>query len=384
MAQEARRTRVKKSQTRTRELGEIPDPFRLPDGKSLRYAFPYERGNQYQWYRTWESRRLYEWRPRDKTKSIKLGLWNARGELFVIAADFDKVPYGFASFDQLEEFLKFIYRNAIVSRSFSNKVKCFFLVRFEGEMNRETASETLHKILGPDLFEGCDLSISALSFTFLTAKMARQLKHLSALTPIEAVVGHELERVPVDVNKDLTPRPMRRGTDSLAPELQAWVSRSPSRRQLMQILAASPQLLSRAGMDLPTTYLANECGCSPTHIWRFRESLIREGFLERISTQYRVGHKAMTYQARGELRESLRAKFPKMLQPPPDLAEEVIEPGTWNARLFELSLSYGSNLEAFRQEAAKLEGINEKDRWRKVETLIQQRQNRKAPGLKVV
>lgn len=379
MAQEARSSRVNdEAEVSQEDTPQLPDAFCLPDGSTLKFALPRDRGNPSRWFRTFDYDVLYTWRPSRKEQHIRLGLWNGGGTLFVIAADFDRPPEGFGSFDQLAEFLRFNHRNAIVSRSVSNKVKCFFLVRAENGMNQDTASETLHKILGPDLFPACDLSPAALSWTFITPAMARDLKQLSSLTPIEAAVGYDLEPVNTDVNKCITPpRPMRRNLETLSEELQQWVGRSDFRLELMRILTASRGLLSSVGMDLPTTYLSTECGCSAMQISRYLRELQKGGFLECVSRGYRVGFKAKTFRATGALRDALRVIFPKV-QELPDLSTIIIEPGMWNEKIFQLSAFFANSPARFRLEAEKLRGIEEKDRRRKVEAAIRARQRYKA------
>ncbi len=359
----------------------MEDAFVLPDGSSLRYALPGDRGGQFDWYRTFRAAYLETWRAKIKEKRIRLGLWNSQGEVSAVAADFDRLPPGYANFDKLEEYIEATFRGkALITRSPSGRVKCFIAVRQPGSlMTAAIARDTLEVIFG-DLACGLDISLPALSITFLTREMVQQLRGLRDLPVIEPILESEEFEIKEDVNKDITPLHLFRTFRGELPEqLRDWVNESLLREAFVRILYESPRLLSPQGMDLPSTKLATQCEARPVTIRRYITAMVNDGLLACKSERYLPSKKAMTYRAMGWFADLLEARFPTRKHTErASMLLEGISDGEWNKRIFEMCMKWPGSLEEFATFAYSLPGIELKDRRRKVRNAIAQRRRYEA------
>lgn len=104
--------------------------FKLPDGSTLKYAPHWQTGPQSNWFMSHDDHRVWEASRGPKNRQYRVNLWSSQTDLNIVAADIDKLPEGFASFDSLYDYLNAIFPkdHAIVARSASGNVKVFFLI----------------------------------------------------------------------------------------------------------------------------------------------------------------------------------------------------------------------------------------------------------------
>src|SRR5574343_2028423 len=97
--------------------------FFLPNGTPIRYAYPEDKRNQFNYFRSYETKRLIDTKDsKVKERRIKISCWN-RSNQHLLFLDFDKVPNYLNSYDELADVLRNqLGDKARVARRGSNKV----------------------------------------------------------------------------------------------------------------------------------------------------------------------------------------------------------------------------------------------------------------------
>lgn len=300
------------------------DAFVLPDGSTLKYRLYGERGNQHTWYRTqWTDRFSHALKARIKERLPLLGLWNSVSALVLLAADFDKVPPGFADFDSLYRYLDWVFTGvnmAIVARSPSGKVKVFFAVKLSepGTMTAATAKGTLQRLLPCDLADFVDEVETGYRQAYLTAEIAKLLSAKLSSLRVHAAVEAEEQRGCGTLVTDNQPtvtahkRELRKYSGPIPERYGFFIGndeQSPSREAFVRVVLASRLLLTEAGFELSTTKIAEACGGRKLqpHVSRWRKQFMEMGWLTCVREAYVIGKHAKGFVGAGALREDLEA-----------------------------------------------------------------------------
>lgn len=332
--------------------------FLLPNGSVLRYAFPEDKGNQCKWFRTFYSERLMIKR-NNKISLPKLGLWSSKSNQYLLAADFDNLPDGFANFANLRTYLKQNYTSGIVTTTPSGKAKVFFVIEIsnEIEMNLETAIATLELIFhldNYDLINYIDKSISAMSIAFLTPEMVQDLQKLKSLKiiSVEGYSNHSNEET-------LKSEHIFKLYEGCMPKYFEDFTSSDSREIFLRKLIACYGLIKDKGFSLPIPKIAKECDVSAKTISLWIAELISIGCLNCINRKYIPGVRAKTYIAKNELKEFILYTTPKKERKKPP---SVIRDGEWNQKLFDIAWYYHDDEEGYFEHVKRISGWNKKDR----------------------
>lgn len=362
----------------------------LPNGALLKYSYFDECGSQLNWSRSRSTSRLLAALKNQKEYLPRLGLWNSGSDQHVIVADFDVLPEGIASFEQLSCYLKTLYqREAIVCRSASKRCKMFFVVQMPDifwefspedpmQMTVDIALATLEEALGfddYDLFSYIDQNRSSLSQTFLTKGIVESLEKLRLLPATDAVIPTNETDWEQNRNKTITTvHRYRRFKGELSEELVVKFAYDSKRERLLRILMASPQLLSEKGFQLPQTKLAKECEVSTSTINAMLKQLIDLGWLVCINIDFEPGKYAKAYRANRLLAQQIpRYKLTSSALP------KEIKDGTWHTTLWECSKHYIHEPDEFFKQVFSTPGFECKDRLRHAVFAITRR--RKYAGL---
>lgn len=356
-----------------------PEPaiaFRYPSGAPARYSLyrKGESGNPDKYRRTWMSPFLLK-QPKKKEACPKLACWNRHTREQIIPADFDKLPEGYASFDDLERSLKATYRGAaIVVRTFSQKVKVIFVVRIpENEiMNRETSLRFLKEHLEPGLFDIVDKRHSALTIIALTPVIVTELQDRLHRIPVKAVPVEPLDvggrvssgilSIPINTQYEFTiyDGPI----EALGPEIRRYIGRSRVREKLVRCLVYRTGLIKDEGFCLSSIMLGRQLGVQQGSITKALKHAQAVGLLEVIDDSFRTGSEARAkrYVALGALRDEITRLAPVK----PIVAPEAIEDGTWDEELFDLAQRYYRRpADEFLEAVRGIPGWNLKDRCTK-------------------
>ena len=178
--------------------------YNFKNSYPIRYALPYDRkGDKYSRFR--RAGTDYEGFHKALASSNKHGLplleLHSAFDMPIVAADFDKLPDRFKSFDDFDKYLVEKYSHlGLVTRTPSGKCK----VLFQLELPRGSWLEdvdfpaTLKSLLDPMDFELIDLVSTALSKAYLTPIMFEQFKTWNPIYHL-AVLGEQI----VKMNKEM-------------------------------------------------------------------------------------------------------------------------------------------------------------------------------------
>lgn len=339
--------------------------FSLPNGSALKYAFPGDKGNQFNWYRTYDNKRLMD-KIKKKTSLPKVGLWSSKTNQHLIAADFDNLPEGFANYERLKEYLKSKFKNrGRVTSTPSNKAKVFFVVQITNsfKMNKEIASDVLELLFrndAYDLYNYLDLTKPALSVAFVTPNMVQDLKNISSLEPI-FIEGYSK----VSENK-ITKNDLHKFKlySKEIPEYLKYFQSSDKREYFARIILECGGLCRETGFQLPITKLSSEVKVSPKTISTWLKKLISSNLLECINRKYKPGKISRTYKAKGELFKFFKNKLYKNKS---YNIPTQIKDGEWNNDLFTIAWNFKDNPNQYFNYVKNIPGYDQKDRSRQAE-----------------
>lgn len=306
--------------------------YLLPNGEILRFRcytrFFRDKGDQFKWDRHADSPELQ--RALDlaasvpvsedvKKKLALLGLWNSDSDQDALAADFDKLPPGFADFAVLREELKHCFgKRAVVLESPRGKVKAIFVVwkPLGMRMNTETALASLKSILGPELFPFIDKTPTSLRQCFLTKDGSSLLsEELRRCIPFEACIEHEGlylgdKNTEHCIHEDYSihnSRPSYEqypGTMDQWPTLKSFADTDTASENLIRTLICIDGLIE--GFDLPQRYFATLIGSSQPTLSRRLDRLEAEGQLRCIESHRMFPvRRAKRFIAQGELLDAI-------------------------------------------------------------------------------
>lgn len=225
-----------------------------------------------------------------------------------IVADFDGLPPGFQSYDELEAHLTERHPDALVFRSPTAKTKAVWFVRtYRKSINVLEAVNFLHTRI-PDLIEDIDTSTAGLSTAFMDAsalarfqefaerwgeddsfvcKLPRDEKGFDYNTPEST---HLYKEAPYTaIPRPLEEAIMLMGYGRRDVNLEAF-------RRLFQILIACPTLLTD-GFGLSTSVLGRQLGVSNVTASAWLRRLCDLGFLRWIGNKPVRGRTAKIYVA---------------------------------------------------------------------------------------
>lgn len=389
----------------------IPHAFLLPNGTPIKYAYPEDKGNQFKYFRSLETRRLLKNKSsKVKERSIKISCWN-KSDQHLLFLDFDHLPKHLKSFDDLEHELKrYLGNKTVVARSSSNKVKALVVLDASNiagfTLNHKLATLCMQRILPITLLPYVDMTLPALSLSFLTTSLFDALKQTQHLVPISVKnlihLGFEEDKLPIS-DLDLLDTKYTKSLNSLGsissnersplhpiagepargkdlvevrkwegyvetPELDAvaklvsWHKGDSKREKFIKVLLACHKLLDQ-GFDLPITCLSTHVGVSPRAIANWRNELEKLGWLRCICRRGIKGSKAYTYVAEGLFRETLQEVSKRFCNIFIGLPKEIVA-GQWHEALWEHSRRFIRAPKDFINWAKSLSGINSKRRLR--------------------
>lgn len=368
--------------------------FKQRDGSVLRYALLQDKGTQYRgskkkWFRTLDSKSLHvKMKKEDKRKQPKLGLWSAWREnsrLILIAADFDSLPKGIDSFEDLhDKLLKNYGEIGIVIKTISGKCKVLFQIEIIDEKRRDhskAALIALEGLLDSALFEVCDKSFAALSITFVSPENVKLIsERLEALRPVfnegdyynklgvpylpEKIAERAIGEPSVDiVCKNKTTEPIQVFQGMLNGLLDEFFNGS-QKEVVVRALLCNKRLLR--GAQVSQGYYARELGVNQSNVSRTIKALRKSGNLE-IVGKYKVGKSGNRYKACGELKRALESIEDTPLR---QNLPTFISDGDWNRTLIWVAHSHFSgDPEGFKKWAHSLDGWRLEDRRREIENI---------------
>ncbi len=259
----------------------------------------------------------------------KVNLLPELSEEKVLTADFDNIPSGFLSYDELYKDLAVKYPNAVVARTTSNKVKLFFVIRYKysnrvdltlsttsdsqlfPKITPEVAVKLIETLLNnKSLFDSIDKKIQAFQITFISRDIKEKLKLLRQLPVFDFSAGNYVPppQPTVDVPTRRKRRPVARlfvGQLDESLRLVVKQQRPPSQRsfeKFIRYLVACPTLNTKDGWDISTTIISKLARVSKRTASRWRNLLEDEyNLIECIEETVIRGKKAKTYIAIGSL-----------------------------------------------------------------------------------
>ena len=288
----------------------------LIDGSNLKIATPFKRGPIKNWYMTYDKEGVWEASTLEKRKLYKADLFSSRTSIKIICADIDTLPANF-SFDELEAGLKEIYspREAIVTRSASNKVKVFFAINTN---NQNFDSQIAFNIL-TDLFAKNETLMACVDrkgirITYLNCVLLKALvERLPSLEPIVTLKLKAKRGSGLVINTSLpTYKPYKSYQGDLN-ELFPGFKEIGARKETLKILLQSLELLNPKGFHFSTAKAAKDIGVAITRAWKAREHYLNIGWLKKINSQYAAGVYAQCFVADGDLRIAMFKLYPKSM-----------------------------------------------------------------------
>lgn len=369
----------------------------LSNGKPCKFSPPFTKGKQSNWYMTYDRPSIWKAADEAKGRQYKLNLWSSRSDFHLIAADFDQIPSGFSSFDDVATFhkTKYMPNEAVVSRSASNKVKVFFLVELPPNMkiSAPIAIEALRVIYldQKGLFDSLDLAPQALSVTYLSRGVLEALvPGVSLLSPI--LDAKSLNRLLLEdsgwYNSSGTAKPtavsLRTYSGSLDGLLQT-TGINPTKLKFIRILLESTQLTYANGFGISPTKIAAQLGVSRRLINAYRAQLEGSGWLVLAEGKrhFIPGKKAIRFKAAGALAEALNklGKKPKPVHIP-----KKIETGRWNESLRSIvaQLYLSKSIEEIVDIVGGIEGADEGSRMKQAIGWYRYYKNRNLTNTKVL
>ena len=321
-----------------------------------------------------------------------LSLWSNHSVSTLICADFDSVPEGMASFDELYKYLTDKYPGAVTTRSFRNKVKTLFLIKNDTDpqwlgrkfdKDPKLASDTLDFILQePRLISSVDHSKGGLNKFFLTEFIQRDIH--SKLPQLKSVLLSSIKileptSIPTDSisatysyieTTEELPTEIVEYTDNLHGKMQDKMTR------LFQHLIPIESL--RTTFDLPLSILANCMGIkSKRQAKRYRDKLEEDGWLEKTTDYTRT--KGQGYKATSKLLKYIKRNKPKLRSI--DSAPKSISDGKWDTTLFEQAHIFFPRKKHYVDWYQTLPGIHLKDRLDKAEATYKRVEEYRSRGL---
>lgn len=264
----------------------------------------------------------------------------------VLTADFDNIPSGFSDYDELYKDLAVKYPNAVVARTTSNKVKLFFVIRYQYSNRVDltlnpnfestfTSDSRLFPKIAPDvavklieellnnktLFDSIDKKIQAFQITFISRDIKEKLKLLRQLPVFDFSAGNYVPppQPTVDVPTKRKRRPVARlfvGQLDESLRLVVKQQRPPMQRsfeKFIRYLVACPGLNTKDGWDISTTIISKIARVSKRTASKWRSLLEEKKLIECIEetviwrNSKILSKKAKTYKAVGSLSKAIEA-----------------------------------------------------------------------------
>lgn len=375
--------------------GTRPHLFLLPNGNPLRYFYP---GDEKSTYRTFDTPYARRHSAKRKERSLRLEGWSSGSSQYLVFADFDTVPCGFASYDSLYSYLQHEFgRKSIVFRSNSNKCKVAFVVETPSdvELTWQASLDTLEWLLPEELFTALDRSDAALRKSYLTPESLKLINsRLTTLDPIPCVLDSldlshidPLEGVtwlPGDIlgggERDLTCTTNANYRVFEGEIDQRFRYRGEVEETFIRFLLATVSLVTEQGFDISQTKLGHTLGISQQAAGKWIQKYIQGGKLQEIDCRYIRGKKAKTYKASGILHEALIALYSDEFKTMSPLPLNIAE-GNWNQILKKVaSHNFRNRPDKFLDWASGLEGIELKDRMKQAKRLSKWLQENRSKG----
>jgi len=361
---------------------------------------PEDTGNWDTWFRTLKTDRVLKHDPmaRDgekaKRRCTRVGLWTARhghtrfaptSRQQLIIADFDnELPPAFQA-DDWDSFYNYskelINQNGLVIRSVSGKVKIIFVVELPKSgpltITKAIALESLNKLLPIDLFDYIDKNDSAHNKCFVNPKIISMLiKHLPHLKVHQAALGEDVYLIQDKQLPKVKKEPLREYKDPIPKELLPFISgKRPQQKERFLRILLETQALIGYGFDLACTKISKQLGVSNQCILDWISEAIALEWLFILDPTVKVGKKAKTYGADGDLLAALQS-HPKATLLRKDPLPSLIPDGEWeNYIIGSIRWRFLRDEEAFRDYFGSLPGATLKDRPTKLEQAIKLNRN---------
>lgn len=363
------------------------DVFTLPDGNALPYTLIY-RGRRH--FSTRDNIRLHQEVKKKQYRPTLEGI-SSRGSLKVIFADFDVLPEGYTSFEQLYVDVKKDYSSqGIPLKTSSKKVKIAFVVDFgfSHNPNKTQILFALSKLISHELFKYIDKNINALIRHFILPENIQPLKNGLLNSPVHIIKDSQSKDLSCNNLEDTETCGLLSLSDSNQktllflqyteelksfPRLQKIISEM-TMNGLVRILVLIRGLIEPHGFDLPTTKLAEQLNCHPDTVSRRLKELIRLRLLKCINFNYQapIGKnigtsKARTYRAKGELKRCIKSLTKNIHS---YSLPKTIDDGKWEETLWKCAVKFLNKPNEFQIWARSLPGADLKDRPRKISRIF--------------
>jgi hypothetical protein len=351
----------------------------MPDQSHLSYVAPKDiKGTtgQMSWKHSYYHKGLLFFNASRKSGQYRLGGLTSRGPYILLFADFDILPPGFSDWNCFYNYCKYSYPSGCVMKTFSGKVKVAFTVKTSGANKAEQLRSYLLDIIGNDLYEYLDLTVSGMTIMFFD-------KLQSAVLYAYSCSGKHLE-VGIDIGYSELDHSFKSYVGELPDFAKYWVEsgRSSIKKREKFIRIVLMQLgLAKSGFDLPTTKLGYEIDVPPSRISEWLRSLMRLKLLKCIDEKYKIGFKAKTYKAVGSMLNYMKITFFKALKTTTNYCSKNIEKmlptyiqdGDWNRKVWELSKHFVEFPSKFIEYGDSLYGSRYKRRIKKFISAINSR-----------
>lgn len=330
------------------------DLFPLCDGTGLVYSFPWDTKAK-GFFKTWDTALARNWHLENSIKesALKIHGWVYRQDSSIraIFADFDDLPKGFRSWATFSKHLqKLLKGRAIIIPSFSGKTKALFLVEIPKgkEITSGIAIATLKEQLPSVLFNFCDLSVAAMSISFLTGDslklIHRSIKLLAPIAPTlvdypstnlssKVIIHHyqsieDLYSETKEIGEDLTSGQFNKQMiESLIFEHQLQTDKSVEEK-FIKFALATPGLIK--GFCISQEKLSKTLGISRKRAGRLLNKLVKADLIE-TTASYTIGYRPIKYRAKNRLLEALKCLYTER-QPPISLPTSIKD-DEWNGKI---------------------------------------------------
>ena len=205
------------------------------------------------------------------------------GTVFLVYADFDKLPDGYSDWDAFEEYCRWQHGHGFVFRTRSNKVKIVF--RVNERPTKTTANATLKSILGDD-FRHIDTNEKAMLETFMHPRWFGSFGAFCFGEGHVYPVVHDYQWEMIDVKDKKFDHPI---VDSL-PAIE---------KKVYRFMASTNRCVK--GLDCPQKFIAEQIGCDQSEVSRALASMAKKGLIECIDASVKIGKKAKTFVLSGVL-----------------------------------------------------------------------------------
>jgi hypothetical protein len=289
--------------------------FQLPDGAFLAIKHPQDKGSQSNWWRTYT--KLVS---KVKVGAPLLGGFSSKTNMHMVFVDFDFLPKGFNSWDELSEYCAENIPSVCVTKSFSNKTKLALIIKWMGKElipNIDLLPHIINDILPECLRDTYDKR--GMTTHYLNDVSANDLKNYLVNPAYYTVLEHTYSNIVLESDKNSEIINFYTNTDTLfSNDFVSNTAGWKDREKFLRVLGAMHNLLNKDGFGLSQRCLSSYLGVSQATVSMWIKRLIDLRLIKPVSNSYIVGIKAKHYIALGPLREWIvknknSCNYPKVL-----------------------------------------------------------------------